>query len=67
MSEQVIFDGTIVKNDYGTIRYRNRDGQLHREAGPAVEWVDADGTYRFEFWICGKKMGEFISTKGWKE
>ena len=24
----------------GTIEYRNDKGQLHREDGPAVEWVD---------------------------
>ena len=29
---------TILEN--GTIEYRNDKGQLHREDGPAVEWVD---------------------------
>ena len=27
---------TILKN--GTIEYRNAEGQLHREDGPAIEW-----------------------------
>ena len=32
-------------DEYGTIRYRNEQGQLHREDGPAVEYADGD-----KFW-----------------
>jgi hypothetical protein len=40
----------IVTDDYGNIRYYNKDGQLHRENDkPAV--IDADGTQ--EWWMNG--------------
>lgn len=29
---------TIETNRFGTTRYRNSDGQLHRIDGPALEW-----------------------------
>ena len=38
----------------GTVRYRNSDGQLHREDGPAVEY--ADGTR--EWWLNDERHRE---------
>ena len=29
-------------NSFGEIRYFNEKGQLHREAGPAIEWSDGE-------------------------
>ena len=43
MSEQEVFDALkyrIVVDGYGTRRYYNSNNQLHRESGPAVEYVD---------------------------
>ena len=45
MSEEEVFDilkYRIEVNMYGTRRYYNNAGELHRDEGPAVEW--ADGT-----------------------
>ena len=30
----------VIKDEYGTIRWYNEEGQLHREDGPAIEWDD---------------------------
>ena len=32
-------------DDYGTIRYYNEQGQLHREDGPAVEYKNGDKSW----------------------
>ena len=45
MSEQAVFDALTYRievNEYGTRRYYNAAGQLHRLDGPAIE--RADGT-----------------------
>ena len=45
MSEQAVFDALkyrIEVNKFGTRRYYNSAGQMHRDDGPAVEY--ADGT-----------------------
>ena len=45
MSEVEVFNALkyrVVVSEYGTRRYYNADGQLHRETGPAAIW--ADGT-----------------------
>ena len=54
MSEQEVFDALkyrIEVNEYGTRRYYNNAGQLHRTSGPAIEW--ADGTK--EWWQNGQR------------
>ena len=28
--------------DNGNVVYRNKDGDWHREDGPAIEWIDGD-------------------------
>ena len=35
----------VTKNNEGTIRWHNEDGQLHREDGPAVERANGDKEY----------------------
>ena len=43
MSEQAVFDALkyrIEVDIYGTRRYYNKDDQLHRTNGPAIEWAD---------------------------
>jgi len=48
MSEQAVFDALkyrIVVNEYGTRRYYNNAGELHRDEGPAIEQVNGD-----KFW-----------------
>ena len=43
MSEQAVFDALryhIEVDEHGTRWYYNSAGQLHREGGPAVEYVD---------------------------
>ena len=45
MSEQAVFDALkyrIEVDVFGTRRYYNRDNQLHRESGPAVEYKDGE-------------------------
>ena len=48
MSEVEVFEVLkcrIEVNEYGTRRYYNADGQLHRETGPAAIWADGS-----KFW-----------------
>ena len=40
---------TMTVNEWGTLIYRNSLGQLHRQHGPAVEWVDG---YK-SWWLNG--------------
>ena len=52
MSEQEVFDRLkyrIEVDMFGTHRYYNASGQLHRESGPAVEWADGGK----EWWLNG--------------
>ena len=37
-------------DQYGVVRYRNSDGQLHRVDGPAIEWEDGSR----EWWLHGR-------------
>lgn len=39
---------------FGTVRYRNRDGLLHREDGPAVEYADGSR----EWFLDGQRHRE---------
>ena len=52
---------------FGTIRYYNEQGQLHREDGPAIEWSDG---YK-EWYINGERHREdgpaVEWTSGYKE
>ena len=47
---------TKVIDDNNTIRWYNKDGQYHREDGPAVEWADGD-----KFWCIN---GQFHREDG---
>ena len=47
---------TKVIDDNNTIRWYNKDGQHHREDGPAVEWADGD-----KFWCIN---GQFHREDG---
>ena len=38
-------------DEYGTIRYRNEQGQLHREDGPAIECANGD-----KYWYLNDKL-----------
>ena len=38
-------NSTITVDSYGTIQYKNEKGLLHREDGPAVEFLDGDNWY----------------------
>ena len=38
-------------SEYGTIRYYNEQGQLHREDGPAIEHADGD-----KHWFLNDKL-----------
>ena len=38
----------------GTVRYRNSDGFLHREDGPATEWEDGSR----EWYLDGKQLSK---------
>ena len=40
--------------DNGDIYWRNQEGQLHREDGPAVEYADGSK----EWWVNGQRMTE---------
>ncbi len=42
---------TLTVDQWGTRRYRNSQDELHRQHGPAVEWVD--GTRRW--WLNGQR------------
>ena len=47
MDEQAVFDAL----QYGTRRYYNKAGHLHRTNGPAVEWADGD-----KFWYQNDQL-----------
>lgn len=47
MVEEVLHDGAVV------ITYSNRDGELHRDDGPAYESVWPNGDYRREWYVGG--------------
>jgi hypothetical protein len=36
---------TVERNEEGTIRYRNAEGELHNPYGPALIWADGDVAY----------------------
>ena len=38
-------------DDYGTVRYTNEQGKLHREDGPAREYANGD-----KFWCINDKL-----------
>ena len=45
MSEQDVFDSLkyrVVVVGYGTRYYYNNTGELHRDDGPAIEWINGD-------------------------
>jgi hypothetical protein len=44
----------VTVDEYGTIRWYNEDGQLHREDGPALECADGDKSW----WINGQRLTE---------
>lgn len=44
----------VTVDDEGSTRWYNEKDQLHRENGPAVEWVDGHK----EWWVNGKKLTE---------
>jgi len=41
-------------DEFGTIRWRNEDGELHREDGPAIEWASGSK----EWWVNHKRHRE---------
>lgn len=42
----------VTKDEYGTIRWYNEEGQYHREDGPAIEWADGS-----KFWyLNGQRL-----------
>ena len=55
MSEQEVFEALkyrIEVNEWGTRRYFNSAGELHRGDGPAIEWSNG-----VRFWyINGKRL-----------
>ena len=40
----------VIVDEYGTARWYNEDGQLHREDGPAIEWANGDKSW----WLNGQ-------------
>ena len=53
MSEQAVFDALTCRIEvdrYGTRRYYNSAGELHRDGGPAVEYADG----HMEWWRHGQ-------------
>ena len=44
----------VRRDIFGTVRYYNKEGQLHRLDGPTVEGSDGSK----EWWIKGKKYTE---------
>lgn len=50
----VIVDEFTVKVYKDRIEWLNKDGQLHRIHGPAVEYLNGDK----EWWIKGEKLTE---------
>ena len=54
MNDQAVFDALkyrIEVDMFGTRRYYNSDNQLHREGGPAVEYVNGHK----EWWQNGQR------------
>jgi hypothetical protein len=68
MSEQEVFDALkyrVEVSKYGTRRYFNSAGQLHRTNGPAIEW--ADGKEWWQNGLLHRTNGPAIeSTNGYK-
>ena len=44
----------VTEDEYGTIRWYNEAGQLHREGGPAIEWADGSKSW----WLNGQFLTE---------
>ena len=45
---------TVCVNEWGTRRYRNSEGQLHRTCGAAIEWASGDRCW----FINGQELTE---------
>ena len=54
LAELLTLTLTVEVDEFGTRRYRNSSGQLHRRYGPAVEWADGDKSW----WLNGKHLSE---------
>ena len=57
MSEQEVFEALryrIEVDVFGTRKYHNSTGQLHRTDGPAVVYANAE----MQWWIHGEHMSE---------
>ena len=53
--------GKVVVTEAGTYQHYNADGQLHREAGPAVEWRNGAGAW-YQCGLLHRENGPAIRT-----